>query len=135
MSRIKVRKGMPDVQLTRKEFESRFRDRFFDPAFAKNEAAIRAIIETAWDGYDAYRKNPVKRVAGEGYAKPNAELPVEWLATKAAIDAAEERQKNPKSPSRILLVHALGPELPRRNVKNLAAAETCGGSCQRNHRI
>ena len=105
MSRIKVRKGMPDVQLTRKEFESRFRDRFFDPAFAKNEAAIRAIIETAWDGYDAYRKNPVKRVAGEGYAKPNAELPVEWLATKAAIDAAEERQKNPKSPSRILLVN------------------------------
>ncbi len=105
MSRIEVRKGMPDVQLTRKEFESRFRNRFFDPAFAKNEAALKAIIETAWDGYDAYRKNPIKRVAGEGYAKPKAELPVEWLATKAAIDAAESRQKNPNSPSRILLVN------------------------------
>jgi multimeric flavodoxin WrbA len=105
MSRIEVRKGMPDVQLTRNEFERRFRDRFFDPAFAKNEAALKAIIDTAWDGYDVYRKNPVKRVAGEGYAKPEAELPVEWLATKAAIDAAEARQKNPMSPSRILLVN------------------------------
>ena len=105
MSPIDVRKGMPDVQLNRAEFERRFRNRFFDPAFAKNEGAIKAIIDTAWDGYDEYRKNPVKRVAGEGYAKPEAELPVEWLATKAAIEAAEARQKNPKSPSRILLVN------------------------------
>ena len=74
MSRTKLRKGMPDVQLTRAEFERRFRNRFFDPAFAKNEAAIKAIIDTAWDGYDVYRKNPIKRVAGEGYAKPKAHL-------------------------------------------------------------
>ena len=99
MSRIEVRKGMPDVQLDRAEFERRFRNRFFDPAFAKNEAALKAIIDTAWEGYDVYRKNPIKRVAGVGYARPTAELPVEWLETKAAIDAAEARQKNPKSPS------------------------------------
>ena len=105
MSRIEVRKGMPDVQINREEFERRFRNRFFDPAFAKNEVAIKAIIDTAWDGYDVYRKNPIKRVAGEGYSKPKAELPIEWLETKAAIDAAESRQKNPKSPSRILLVN------------------------------
>ena len=37
MSRIEVRKGMPDVQINREEFERRFRNRFFDPAFAKNE--------------------------------------------------------------------------------------------------
>ena len=30
---------------------------------------------------------------------------MEWLATKAAVDAAEARQKSPKSPSRILLVN------------------------------
>jgi multimeric flavodoxin WrbA len=105
MSHIELRTGMPDVQLTRAEFERRFRNRFFDPAFAKNEAAIKAIIDTAWDGYDTYRKNPIVRVAGAGYAKPEAELPVEWLAAKAAIDAAEARQKNPKSASRILLVN------------------------------
>ena len=105
MSRIEVRKGMPDVQLSRAEFDRRFRDRFFDPAFAKNEAALKAIIDTAWEGYDVYRKNPIKQVAGVGYAKPKAELPVEWLATKAAIDAAELRQKDFNSPSRILLVN------------------------------
>ncbi len=105
MSQTKIRKGMPDVQLNRAEFERRFRDRFFDPAFAKNESAIEAIINTAWDGYVVYRKNPVKLPAGKGYAKPTAELPVEWLATKAAINAAERRQRNKKSPSRILLIN------------------------------
>lgn len=69
---IEVRKGMPDVQLSREEFERRFRDRFFDPAFVKNEAALKAITDTAWDGYNVYRKNPVKGVAAEGYSKPNA---------------------------------------------------------------
>lgn len=105
MSRIKVRKGMPDVQLNRQEFERRFRNRFFDPAFRRNETALQEIIDTAWDGYDVYRKSPVTRVAGKGYAKPKEELSVEWLATKAAIDAAEARQKDPKNPSRILLVN------------------------------
>jgi hypothetical protein len=52
MSRIDIRKGMPDVQLTREEFSRRFRDRFFDPVFAKNEKALESIIATAWDGYD-----------------------------------------------------------------------------------
>jgi multimeric flavodoxin WrbA len=47
----------------------------------------------------------MKRAAGEGYSKPEAELPVEWLAARAAIDAAQARQKNPASPSRILLVN------------------------------
>jgi multimeric flavodoxin WrbA len=105
MSRTEIRTGMPDVQIDKQEFSRRFRNRFFDPAFAVHEKALQAIIDTAWDGYDVYRKNPIKRVAGEGYAKPEAELPVEWLATKAAIDAAQARQKNPKSPSRILLVN------------------------------
>ncbi len=105
MSRIEIRKGMPDVQIDKAEFSRRFRDRFFDPAFAQNEAALQAIIDTAWDGYDVYRKNPLKHVAGAGYARPEAELPVEWLATRAKIDAAERRQKDAKSPSRILLVN------------------------------
>jgi len=105
MSQTKIRKGMPDVQLSRREFEHRFRNRFFDPAFAKNEVAIKAIIDTAWEGYDVYRRNPVKKVAGKSYAKPKAELPVEWLTTKAAIKAAEKRQKSKKSPSRILLIN------------------------------
>jgi multimeric flavodoxin WrbA len=105
MDRIEVRKGMPSVQLTRDEFERRFRDRFFDPAFAANEAALKSIIDTAWDGYDAYRKNPVKREAGPDFSKPEAQLPVEWLAARDAINSAMARQKNPQSKSRILLIN------------------------------
>ena len=105
MSRIEIRKGMPDVQIDKVEFSRRFRDRFFDPAFAKNEAALQAIIDTAWNGYDVYRKNPVSRVGGPAYSKPEAKLPAEWLDTRAKIDAAEMRQKDVKSPNRILLVN------------------------------
>jgi multimeric flavodoxin WrbA len=105
MGPVDVRKGMPDVQLSREEFARRFRDRFFDPAFAGDAAAIDQVIATAWEGYDIYRKNPVKRRAGAGFAKPDAELPVEWLAARAAIAAAEVRQKDPASRNRILLVN------------------------------
>ncbi len=105
MTTILPRKGMPDVQIDRAEFDRRFRDRFFDPAFAANEQALQAIIETAWDGYNVYRKNPVKARAGEGFANPDANLPVEWLQTRNAIAEAEARQKNPQSPNRILLVN------------------------------
>ena len=105
MTEIAARKGMPDVQLTRVEFEARFRNRFFDPAFAANEDALAAIIETAWNGYDVYRKNPVKQRAGDDFAKPETALPVEWLDTRRRIQEAEARQKNPASPHRILLVN------------------------------
>lgn len=105
MDRIAVRKGMPDVQLNREEFERRFRDRFYDPAFKANEEAIRAITETAWNGYDEYRKSPARRAAGPGFADPEEELSVEWLETRARIAAAEARRKDPESPGRILIVN------------------------------
>ncbi|MBI2718771.1 MAG: flavodoxin family protein [Rhizobiales bacterium] len=105
MTQIVPRTGMPDVQIGKKEFAKRFRDRFFDPAFAKNKKAIAEIIESAWDGYDVYRKNPKKVRAGKGFADPDLMVPVEWLETRRRIMAAEARQKNPKSPNRILLIN------------------------------
>ena len=105
MTTIAARKGMPDVQLDKAEFARRFRDRFFDPAFDVNEAQIAAIVDTAWDGYDIYRKNPRKRRAGDGFANPDAMLPVEWLDTRRRIIEAEARQKDPATPNRILLVN------------------------------
>ena len=105
MTRIEPRKGMPDVQLTKDEFNRRFRDRFFDPAFEGHAKELAAIIETAWDGYDIYRKNPRKARAGEGLSKPDAMLPVEWLDTRRRMMEAEARQKNPASPNRILLIN------------------------------
>ena len=105
MAKIAARKGMPDVQIGREEFDRRFRNRFFDPAFDGHEAAIADIIETAWDGYDAYRKNPRKARAGKGFSKPDAQLPVEWLDTRRRIHEAEARQRDQGSPNRILLVN------------------------------
>jgi multimeric flavodoxin WrbA len=105
MKRVTIRRGMPNVQLTRKEFDARFRDRFFDPSFDVAEDELRKIIDLAWDGYDEYRKNPRTRIAGKQFADPKAELPVEWLATRRAIQEAERRQRNRKSKSRVLLIN------------------------------
>jgi len=105
MTRIAARKGMPDVQLDRQEFSRRFRERFFDPAFEGDAAAVAAIIDTAWEGYDIYRKNPRKARAGEDFADPDAMLPIEWLESRRRLREAEARQKDPRLPSRILLVN------------------------------
>lgn len=105
MARPKVRKGMPDVQLTKEEFTTRFRQRFYDPVFETVEAEVERVIEAAWDGYNRYRKSPRTRRAGPDFADPNFELPMEWLATRRAIQEAEKRQKTSKSPCRILLIN------------------------------
>lgn len=105
MPKINVRKGMPSVQLSKEEFARRFRDRFYDPAFAGLEAELGKVVDIAWNAYDEYRKSPRTRPAGRGFADPAFELPVEWLDTRRSIEAAERRQKDPKSPSRILLIN------------------------------
>src|SRR5512145_284585 len=90
----RVVKGMPSVELSRAEFERRFRERFYDPAFETLERQLAPLIEEAWRTYIDYHKSPRKRRAGRGFAAPAFELPVEWLATRAAIRAAERRQKS-----------------------------------------
>ncbi len=105
MTKIAARKGMPDVQIGKDEFNRRFRDRFFDPAFETHEKELAAIIETAWNGYNIYRRNPRKERAGEGFSNPGAMLPVEWLDTRRRMIEAEARQKDPASPNRILLIN------------------------------
>ena len=101
----RIRKGMPSVQLTKKEFAERFRSRFYDPVFDEVSSEIETIIEKAWDGYSHYRKSPRARRAGHGFADPDFELPLEWLKTRKAIQLAEQRQKAQQSASRILLVN------------------------------
>lgn len=96
---------MPSVQLTRAEFARRFRDRFFDPGFEQLDGELDKVIAMAWEAYDEYRKNPRKTPAGKDFAKPDANLPVEWLETRRQIKAAERRQRDRKSPSRFLLIN------------------------------
>jgi multimeric flavodoxin WrbA len=97
--------GMPAVMLTRAEFDKRFRERFFDPAFGAVSAEIDAVAEVAWKNYVDDKKSPRTRRAGRGFVDPEFELPVEWLAARDAIRAAERRQRSRRSPSRILVIN------------------------------
>jgi multimeric flavodoxin WrbA len=99
-----VRKGQGDVKLSREEFARRLREHFYDPAFERFAGEIDRIIEVAWRSYDQYHKNPRKRAAGDGFADPSFELPIEWLEARAAIQAAQRRHDDPAAPTRILVV-------------------------------
>lgn len=105
MVEIKVRKGMPGVQLDKQEFRQRFLAKFYDPDFEPLTRELDKIIDVAWTTYDRYHKTPRTRKAGLGFADPEFDLPIEWLETRNQILAAERRQKNTKSPSRILIVN------------------------------
>lgn len=86
-----IRQGQTDVKLTRDEFAARFRERFYDPAFDEKQESIEELLQIAWDGYDKYRKSPRTRKAGDEFADPDYDLPIEWLATRAAIAEAQNR--------------------------------------------
>jgi multimeric flavodoxin WrbA len=98
------RVGQGDVKLSPEEFRRRLGERFYDPAFRDLQPEIDRIEEVAWQGYDKYRKNPVKRRAGAEFADPEFELPVEWLEAREAILAAEGRQRDRGAASCVLLV-------------------------------
>jgi multimeric flavodoxin WrbA len=100
-----VRKGMPSVQLTREEFVARFKGRFYDPIFEQLMPELAKIADAAWVSYNEYHKAPLTHPAGEGYADPSYQLSDEWRETSHAIKAAEARQKDNASPSRILIVN------------------------------
>jgi multimeric flavodoxin WrbA len=104
MPKVKVVKLQPSVALSRAEFERRFRERFYDPAFEEVEDELKRVINVAWEAYHEYRKSPRTRAAGKGFQDPKAQLPVEWLEARKAIHDAEKRQRNPGLPSRILLI-------------------------------
>ena len=99
-----VRKGQGDVKLSRQEFVARLTERFYDPTFDIVRPEIERIVDIAWKNYDEYHKSPRQRKAGAGFADPEFELPVEWLAARDAVTAAERRQKDPSTPRRILLI-------------------------------
>jgi multimeric flavodoxin WrbA len=101
----RVRKDMPSVALTRAQFDQRFRERFYDPEFAGLASDIDALAEVAWKNYSEYHKSPRTKPAGREFAEPDFELPLEWLATRAAVHEAERRQKDRRSRSRILLIN------------------------------
>jgi multimeric flavodoxin WrbA len=102
----RVVKGMPSVELSREEFERRFRQRHVDPLFDELDAELAAVADAAWRSYIAYHKAPHTRQAGGEFADPDYDLSVDWLAARDAIREAERKQKDSRSPSRILVINA-----------------------------
>ena len=124
MAKVKVRRGMPSVQLDKREFKKRFQAKFYDPVFEPLQAEIDKIADAAWIAYDEYHKTPRTRKVGAGFADPDYEAAVEWLETRANIQAAERRQKNPKSPSRVLIVNG-----------STRSEHTCPGEMSKTYRL
>src|SRR5687767_4482263 len=104
MDHPEVRTQSEYVPLTKDEFRARFYERFYDPAFDAVTAELEKVFELAWNGYVEYRKTPRTARAGEEFAHPEAQLPIEWLKARADIRAAEQAQKDPRSRSRILVI-------------------------------
>lgn len=124
MAKIDVRKGMPSVQIDKAEFTKRMRERFYDPAFEKIGPAVDKVIDVAWEAYDEYRKSPRTRPAGPGYADPGYELSLEWIEAKHRIEEAAQRQKDPKSPARILVING-----------SARSDQTCPGEMSKTYRL
>src|SRR5215472_13591426 len=98
------RKGTPNPQLDEAEFRRRFLSEFQDSSFAVLSEELERVATAAWDAYRYHRKSPHTRKAGYGFADPDYELAMDWLAAREAILAAERRHEDPKSPARFLLI-------------------------------
>jgi multimeric flavodoxin WrbA len=99
-----VRKGQAPPKLSREAFQARFRSFFQDPAYDSAPEALARVEEIAWDAYANSRKAPRTQKAGPEFADPDYDLSVEWLATRAHLQQAEQRQKDPSTRSRVLVV-------------------------------
>ncbi|VCU70914.1 NADPH-dependent FMN reductase [Pigmentiphaga humi] len=99
-----VRKGQSPGPMAREDFRARFLRRFYDPAFRGEDAAIARLEAIAWDAYCEGRKAPITEKAGPGHADPQYDLSVEWRDARDRIEAAQRRQRDPATPSRVLLI-------------------------------
>src|ERR1700709_39549 len=105
MAQADVRKGMPSLELSRAQFEQRYRSRFKDPAFKQLERELDAIVAAAWDGYSNSRKSPVTRKAGPGFADPDYDISLDWFAAREALLAAQRHHDAAREIPRILLIN------------------------------
>lgn len=101
---ITVVSGQARDKLPRQEFRMRFMQRFYDPTFQTEQDALTRLEAIAWDNYQNSRKAPITEKAGPGYADPDYDLSVEWKAARRRLDAAARAQRDPATPSRVLVV-------------------------------
>jgi multimeric flavodoxin WrbA len=124
MEAPKPRKGTPSPRLSEEEFKRRYRQNFFDPAFDAARAEIGKLADIAWDAYYNSRKAPVTRKVGPGFADPDYELSVEWLAAREAVLEAQRRHEDPARRPAILLVNG-----------SARSEHTCPGEMSKSFRL
>jgi len=102
---VDVRRGQVTDKLPREVFRQRFMARFYDPAFRREDEALDRLEAIAWEAYEQARKSPVTEKAGPGYADPDYDLSVEWRAASERVKAAQQRQRDRATRSRVLVVN------------------------------
>lgn len=101
---IKPRKGQAPPPLGRDEFHIEFRKSFSDPSFTQVSEALAQVEQVAWVNYHEGHKAPITEKAGLNFADPDYDLSVEWKASSQRLAQLETLQKEPKTPSRVLLI-------------------------------
>ena len=114
----KVRKGMPNPDLNRAEFEKRFLDQFQDPGFAELSPELERVTNAAWEAYSKGRKAPRTRKAGPQYANSDYDPSIDWIHAREAIHQAQRQYEDLQRPPRVLLINGS----PR-------SEHTCPGRC------
>lgn len=102
---LSLRTGQTPPKLDRHEFHEQFQKSFIDPRFTHLKDAIAEVEEVAWKNYhDKGHKAPLTEKAGAEFFNPDYDLSIEWKKTRARLRLAEIKQKNPATPSRVLLI-------------------------------
>lgn len=102
---MKLRTGQPSEKLNKAEFEKRYLEQFYDPAFSAVENELMKITAIAWDAYVNGRKAPLTEKAGPKFKNPDYNLSSEWLVTSENLKNLEKAQKKAKKSS-ILIINA-----------------------------
>jgi multimeric flavodoxin WrbA len=99
-----VRKGQGIWTLSREEFERRAHARFEYDEYAGLKPHIDELVEIAWRHYKKGDKSAHLRRAGNGFARPDHQLSVEWLAARDQVIEAQHRHDDAARPMRVLLI-------------------------------
>jgi multimeric flavodoxin WrbA len=112
------------AQIDKNTFRTRFRQRFYDPAFDGSMEQIDALADIAWDAYHEGRKSPRTRAAGADFENPEYQLSKQWLQARDEVRKAQRLHEDAKGPARILLINGAARH-----------EQTCPGEVSKSYRL